>query len=70
MRAALDQRECAALNGLAPEAREVVVLHHMEGLDVRDIAHALGVPEGTVKSRLGRARARLRQALAGWLDEE
>jgi RNA polymerase sigma-70 factor (ECF subfamily) len=57
------------LAALAPEFREVVVLHHMEEMDVREISRTLGVPEGTVKSRLGRARAKLREALAGWMDQ-
>lgn len=58
-----------ALAKLPPERREVVVLHHLNGLDVRTIAAMLGVPEGTVKSRLGRARADLRQFLAEWMEE-
>ncbi len=58
------------VRALAPEFREVVVLHHMEEMDVREISRTLGVPEGTVKSRLGRARAKLREALAGWMDQD
>jgi RNA polymerase sigma-70 factor, ECF subfamily len=39
--------------------RQVVVLHHLLDLPVDEIAHALGVPVGTVKSRLSRARSAL-----------
>jgi RNA polymerase sigma-70 factor (ECF subfamily) len=39
--------------------RQVVVLHHLLDLPVDEIAHALGVPVGTVKSRLSRARIAL-----------
>jgi RNA polymerase sigma-70 factor (ECF subfamily) len=56
-----------AIAALPHEFREVIVLHHLQKLDVERIAELLGVPEGTVKSRLGRARARLRTALAEWI---
>lgn len=52
-----------ALNTLSEEHRAVVVLHHIEGMDVRDIARELGIPEGTVKSRLARARDELKRKL-------
>lgn len=58
-----------AVAALPPERREVVLLHHLRGLDVRAIAGILGIAEGTVKSRLGRARAELRVALADWMEE-
>ncbi|HEY3266597.1 MAG TPA: RNA polymerase sigma factor [Armatimonadota bacterium] len=57
-----------AIQALPLEFREVVVLHHIEAMDVREIAGLLGVPEGTVKSRLGRARGRLRAAMAPWAE--
>ena len=53
-----------ALGELDPDQRLVVVLHHLADVGVAQIAAELGVPEGTVKSRLSRARARL----AGLLD--
>lgn len=46
---------------LSPEHRAVLVLRDMEGLDEREAAAVLGVPEGTVKSRLHRARAGFRR---------
>ena len=54
-----------ALEGLDEPQRLVVVLHHLAGLGVEEIAADLGTPVGTVKSRLARARGRL----AGLLDE-
>jgi RNA polymerase sigma-70 factor (ECF subfamily) len=48
---------------LKPEQRTVVVLHFYVGLPVPEIADTLGIPEGTVKSRLHYATATLRSAL-------
>ena len=48
-----------ALGTLTPDLRLVVTLRDVEGLDYREIAQALGVPIGTVESRLFRARQRL-----------
>ena len=53
----------AAVAGLPAEFREVVVLREMEGLSYKEIAATLGVPLGTVMSRLTRARARLQKSL-------
>ena len=53
----------AALRALTPEHRRVLVLHEMVGLSVREVAAEAGVPAGTVKSRLSRARERLSAAL-------
>jgi RNA polymerase sigma-70 factor (ECF subfamily) len=54
-----------ALAALPPDHREVVVLREVQGLDYEEIAAILGCALGTVKSRLARARAALRQALEG-----
>lgn len=48
-----------ALASLGPRMREVVVLRHYVNLSQHQIADALGIPEGTVKSRLSRAHQRL-----------
>lgn len=48
------------LEELPPEFREVLVLRELQELSYREIAEITGVPEGTVMSRLARARARLR----------
>lgn len=45
---------------LDPDSREVFVLHEIEGLYGPEIAELLGIPEGTVHSRLRRARMRIR----------
>lgn len=58
-----------ALMSLSPDHRMVVVLHHLEGIDVEEIARIVGVPAGTVKSRLSRARAELKRKLEGYLEE-
>ncbi len=52
-----------ALAELDSAQREVVVLHHLADLGTADISAQLGIPEGTVKSRLARGRDRLAQLL-------
>ena len=52
-----------ALNRLKEEQRSVLVLREMEGLDYDAIAEILDVPVGTVRSRLHRARAQLKEEL-------
>jgi RNA polymerase sigma-70 factor (ECF subfamily) len=59
----------AALLRLSFEQRSVLVLREVEGLSCEEVAAALGIPDGTVKSRLSRAREALRQQLSGWLEE-
>lgn len=53
------------LQRLPPEHREVLLLVGVEELSYQEVAAALGVPIGTVMSRLSRARARLREELQG-----
>lgn len=53
----------AGLNQLNIEQRVVLTLHDMEGYKLLEIAQVLDLPVGTVKSRLNRARARLRVSL-------
>lgn len=52
-----------ALQKLSPELRETVILRDIEEMEYREIAQALNVPEGTVKSRLNRGRAELAKVL-------
>ncbi len=51
------------LGRLSPEHREVLVLREVQGLDYSAIARIVKVRQGTVKSRLARAREQLRQQL-------
>ncbi len=53
----------AAVARLSPERRAVFVLYEYEGLDYGEIAQSLAIDRGTVKSRLSRARAQLRDHL-------
>lgn len=53
-----------ALDELPPEFRAAVVLSDIEGLSYEEVGEALGIKLGTVRSRIHRARARLRRSLA------
>ncbi|HBB98359.1 MAG TPA: RNA polymerase subunit sigma-24 [Blastocatellia bacterium] len=46
--------------------REIIVLRDLEGFSYQEIATMLSCPAGTVMSRLGRARAKLKRALVSW----
>jgi RNA polymerase sigma factor (sigma-70 family) len=54
----------AALDKLAPSLRTAVILRDIQELSYQDIAGRLGVPEGTVKSRINRGRAELARQIA------
>ena len=56
----------AALRKISPDQRQAIVLHHLVGLSVSEIARETGTPPGTVKARLARGR----QALAGYLGDD
>ena len=58
-----------ALQRLTPSMRMPLVMYEMEGLSYGDIAQNLGVAEGTVKSRIHRARQVLRRELAPVVEE-
>lgn len=59
-------RELHRAMGLLPEdQRAALLLVSVEGLSLADAAKVLGIPEGTLASRLGRARAGLRQMTGG-----
>jgi len=57
-----------AIDTLPDDYRSVIVLHHIEEMRVEEIADALGVPPGTIKSRLSRARRALRRKLSPYFD--
>jgi RNA polymerase sigma-70 factor (ECF subfamily) len=53
----------AALAQVSPDLREAVILRDLEDMDYKDIAEILGVPQGTVKSRISRGRSELARLL-------
>lgn len=53
-----------ALQKLSPDLREAVILRDLQDMDYREIAQALKVPEGTVKSRINRGRTELARLLS------
>ena len=53
-----------ALRRLPLEQREILALHHLDGRPVAELAEILGIPVGTVKSRLHTARQALQRSLA------
>jgi RNA polymerase sigma-70 factor (ECF subfamily) len=59
-----------AIEELAPEFREVLVLRELEGLSYQEIASVIGAPLGTVMSRLSRARDQLQRRLTRSLGGE
>ena len=63
-RAETQSRVRRALSCLSDEHRQVLLLRYMQELDYGEIAAALEVSEGTVKSRINRAKARLRELLS------
>ena len=54
----------AALDRLSPELRAVVQATVLDGLTTKEASRLLGIPSGTVKTRMMRAKAQLREALA------
>jgi RNA polymerase sigma-70 factor, ECF subfamily len=67
-----DQKQSVrrAVEELPPELREVIVLRELEGMSYKEIAAIAEIPQGTVMSRLARARERLRQRLGDCGDWE
>ena len=56
----------AALAQLSPEHRQVLVLRELDGMSYEEMAGSLGVPRGTIESRLHRARAELKRRLTAY----
>lgn len=67
-RAELGRALQQCLNGLPPEFRAVAILVDIQGMDYAEAARAVGKPLGTIKSRLARARKRLRDCLQGFWE--
>lgn len=61
---ALDDRLVAALDTLAPDARQCLLLRLLEGFSYKEIAEMMEIPVGTVMSHVHRARIKLREQLA------
>ena len=59
-----------AMDYLAAEFREILVLRHLEGLSYKEIADIAQIPPGTVMSRLARARGKLKEYLAARIGKE
>jgi RNA polymerase sigma-70 factor (ECF subfamily) len=66
--AKLDLQSC--LKQLTEEHRQVLVLRELDGMGYEEMAVVLGVPRGTIESRLFRARAELKKRLKGYLTED
>jgi len=57
----------ATLETLSAEHRQVIVLRELQGMSYQEMAGVLGIPRGTVESRLFRARRELKERLKGYL---
>lgn len=57
-----------AISNLREKHRTVIILHYVEGLEVTEIAEIMEIPSGTVKSRLARAREKLSDKLAKYVE--
>ena len=64
----LDKAVKHCLEDLPDDFRAVVVMVDVEGLDYQEVAIAIGKPLGTIKSRLARARLKLRDCLQGFWE--
>jgi RNA polymerase sigma-70 factor, ECF subfamily len=64
----LDQAIQHCLNDLPDEFRIVAIMVDVQGLDYEEVSQAIGKPLGTIKSRLARARSRLRGCLQGYWE--
>ena len=64
----LEQAIQHCLNNLPDEFRTVAIMIDVQGLDYEEVSQAVGKPLGTIKSRLARARSRLRSCLQGYWE--
>lgn len=67
-RADVQARVRAAIDRLGPRHRPVVVLRMIDGCSTRETAEVLGLPEGTVLSRLSRGMRQLQDELRPWVE--
>jgi RNA polymerase sigma-70 factor (ECF subfamily) len=64
----MDRRLAQFTEQLSPRLRRAFELRELEGLTTSEAAHILGVPDGTVKARVSRARAKLRRLMCRTID--
>jgi RNA polymerase sigma-70 factor (ECF subfamily) len=69
-RAEREERIQQALSALAPDHRTIVVMKEFDDLRYEEIGAMLGIPVGTVRSRLHRARCELRERLRALMDDD
>jgi RNA polymerase sigma-70 factor, ECF subfamily len=67
-RSELDKALQTCLTGLPEEFRSVVIMIDVEGLDYQEVSDAIGKPLGTIKSRLARARLKMRDCLRNYWE--
>jgi RNA polymerase sigma-70 factor, ECF subfamily len=67
-RAQMEQAIQHCLSGLPEEFRSIIIMVDVQGMDYSEVAEAIGKPLGTVKSRLARARLRVRSCLQGFRE--
>jgi RNA polymerase sigma-70 factor (ECF subfamily) len=64
----LDEAIQSCLNGLPDEFKAVIVMVDVEGMDYQEVSVAINKPLGTVKSRVARARSKLRECLQSYWE--
>ena len=57
-----------SINNLDSDLKIIVILYYYEDMSIKDISESLNVPQGTIKSRLSRARIKLKEMLS--IEEE
>jgi RNA polymerase sigma-70 factor (ECF subfamily) len=67
-RSELEQAIMSCLDGLPPEFRAIVILVDVQGFNYDEASDSIGRPLGTVKSRLARARVRMRECLQSFWE--
>lgn len=65
-----DNEVLQAVTALPEKYRTAVLLYYYQGMTQDEIAQTLGIPVSTVKTRLKRAKDRLRDSLKGWVPDE
>ena len=53
-----------SINSLDSDLRIIIILYYYEDMSIKDISESLNIPQGTIKSRLSRARSKLKEMLS------